>query len=136
MQLPAEIQYQQLFKKIRLKLNHLFKCKEEGKLNVREIQKWFYSAVGLPTSEDRIKAHVKNAQIDVVVRENVGLKVSLKGLKTLSRKQPSQATLRHMTKLYDMGTSKIKNKEIQKLLKFEIAKSLLNKALDKTYSNL
>ena len=66
----------------------------------------------------------------------MGLKVSLKGLKTLSRKQPSQATLRHMTKLYDMGTSKIKNKEIQKLLKFEIAKSLLNKALDKTYSNL
>ena len=35
-----------------------------------------------------------------------------------------------------MGTSKIKNKKIQKLLKSEMAKSLLNKELDKTYSKL
>ena len=39
-------------------------------------------------------------------------------------------------KLYDMGSSKIKNKKIQKLLKPEMAKSLLNKELDKTYSKL
>ena len=39
-------------------------------------------------------------------------------------------------KLYHMGTSKIKNKKIQKLLKSEMAKRLLNKELDKTYSKL
>ena len=41
-----------------------------------------------------LKVPVKNVQIDVVVREDVDLKVSLKKLKTLSRKQPSQASLR------------------------------------------
>ena len=37
MQLLTEILYQQLFKKIKVKLNYLFKCKEEGKLEVTEI---------------------------------------------------------------------------------------------------
>ena len=104
-----------------------------------------YSAVGVWTSENLIKGPVKNVQLDEEIRADVDLKVSLKKLKTLSRKQPSQAShakvaisqgLVYAPKLYHMGTSKIKNKKIQKLLKSEMAKRLLNKELDKTYSKL
>ena len=47
----------------------------------------------------------------------------------------SQA-LAYAPKLYDMGTSKIGNKKVKKLLQSEIAKNLLNKVLDKAYSKL
>ena len=42
----------------------------------------------------------------------------------------------HAPKLYDIGTSKIKNKQIKKFLQSDIAKGLLNKGIDKAYSKL
>ena len=39
-------------------------------------------------------------------------------------------------KLYDMGTSKIGNKKVKKLLQSEMTKNLLKKGLDKAYSKL
>ena len=44
--------------------------------------------------------------------------------------------LAHVPKLYDIGTSKIKNKKIKKLLQSDIAKVLLNDGIDKAYSKL
>ena len=44
--------------------------------------------------------------------------------------------LAHVPKLYDIGTSKIRNKKIKKLLKSDIAKGLLNNGIDKAYSKL
>ena len=42
----------------------------------------------------------------------------------------------HAPKLYDMGTSRIKNKKIRKILQSNMAKGLLNKGIDKAYSKL
>ena len=44
--------------------------------------------------------------------------------------------LAYAPKLYDIGTSKIGNKKVKKLLQSEMAKNLLNKGLDKAYSKL
>ena len=41
--------------------------------------------------------------------------------------------LAHVPELYDIGTSKIKNKKIKKLPQSDIAKGLLNKVIDKAY---
>ena len=41
--------------------------------------------------------------------------------------------LAHVPELYDIGTSKIKNKKIKKLSQSDIAKGLLNKVIDKAY---
>ena len=42
--------------------------------------------------------------------------------------------LAYAPKLYDMGTSKIKNKKVKQLL--QVAKGLLNNGINKAYSNL
>ena len=44
--------------------------------------------------------------------------------------------LAYAPKFYHMGTSKIGNKKMKKLLQSEMAKNLLNKGLDKAYSKL
>ena len=44
--------------------------------------------------------------------------------------------LAYAPKLYDMGTSKIKNKKVKQLLQSEMAKRLLNNGINKAYSNL
>ena len=44
--------------------------------------------------------------------------------------------LAYASKLYDMGTSKIENKKVKKLLQSQMVKILLNKGLDKAYSKL
>ena len=44
--------------------------------------------------------------------------------------------LAHASKLYDMGTSWIKNKKIRKILQSNTAKGLLNKGIDKACSKL
>ena len=52
------------------------------------------------------------------------------------RKLAISQDLPHAPKLYDIGTSKIKNKKIKKLLQSDNAKGLLNKGIDKAYSKL
>ena len=44
--------------------------------------------------------------------------------------------LAYAPKLYDMGTSRIKNKKVKPLQESEMAKGLLNKGINKAYSNL
>ena len=44
--------------------------------------------------------------------------------------------LAHAPKLFDMGTSRIKNKKIRKILQSNMTKGLLNKRIDKAYSKL
>ena len=44
--------------------------------------------------------------------------------------------LAYASKLYDMGTSKIENKKVKKLLQSQMVKILFNKGLDKAYSKL
>ena len=44
--------------------------------------------------------------------------------------------LAYAPKLYNMGTSKLGNKKVKKLLQSEMAKKLLNKGLHKAYSKL
>ena len=44
--------------------------------------------------------------------------------------------LAYAPKLYDMGTSRIKNKKVKQLLQSEMVKGLLNKGINKAYSNL
>ena len=50
-----------------------------------------------------------------------------KAAKSVIAKMAISQGLAYTPKLYDMGTSKIENKKIQKLLQSEMAKSLLNK---------
>ena len=44
--------------------------------------------------------------------------------------------LAYAPKLYNMGTPKLGNKKVKKLLQSEMAKKLLNKGLHKAYSKL
>ena len=44
--------------------------------------------------------------------------------------------LPYAPKLYDMGTSKIGNKKVKKLLQSKIAKNFFNKGLNKAYLKL
>ena len=43
--------------------------------------------------------------------------------------------LAYASKLYDMGTSRIQNKKVKQLLQSEMKKRLLNKGINKAYSN-
>ena len=59
-----------------------------------------------------------------------------KAINSNPRKLAISQGLAHVPKLYDIGTSKIKNEKIKKLLQSDIAKVLLNDGIDKAYSKL
>ena len=63
-------------------------------------------------------------------------KLTKKVVKSDTAKMAIGQGLAYASKLYDMGTSRIKNKKVKQLLQSEMVKGLLNKGINKAYSNL
>ena len=63
-------------------------------------------------------------------------KLAKKPIKSHIAKMAISQGLAYVPKLYDMGTSRIKNKKVKLLLQLEMVKGLLNRGINKAYSNL
>ena len=93
------------------------------------------------------KVFAKNVKEEVVEREDVVVKSTLKK-RTYLKKLPKKVVnsdiakmaisqgLAYAPRLYDMGTSRIGNEKVKKLLQSEMGKNLLKKGLDKAHSKL
>ena len=63
-------------------------------------------------------------------------KLAKKAINSDIAKMTISQGLPYAPKLYDMGTSKIGNKKVKKLLQSKIAKNFFNKGLNKAYLKL
>ena len=90
------------------------------------------------------KSPCKKCKRSLSGQRGCGIKSFFKKAKKLAKKvvisdiakMAISQVLTYAPKLYDMGTSKIGNKKLKKLLQSEMAKNLLNKVLDEAYSKL
>ena len=60
-------------------------------------------------------------------------KLAKKAVKSDISKMTISQGLAYAPKLYDMGTSRIKNEKVKQLVQSEMAKGLLNKGINKAY---
>ena len=63
-------------------------------------------------------------------------KLAKKAVKSDIAKMAISQGLAYAPKLYDLDTSRIENKKVKQLLQSEMVKGLLNKGINKAYSNL